>query len=294
MSGEPSSSSSAAAPAVGGVAGRCDDGGVTMIEKRYGLQVLAPVLRPAVVQVRLVLLLVSRKCRARARDERLPPAENQVEGEARQAFHADLRALCVLPVRRENTRERAGAQRVSQGAQERLYLANHSSTLDFVTCSRVLSTGTIAVAKKALLFHPLGWVAWLNGTIFIDRSNREKAIKSMNSIGKKLTKHGLSICVFPEGTRSKDGRLQPFKKGAMHLAMQTGCPIVPVVFNGAHKIWGKYGYRIACNAEPIRMTFLPPIDTKNWTAESLEEHTKELHGLFVKHLDEEARPLKQE
>ena len=294
MSGEPSSSSSAAAPAVGGVAGRCDDGGVTMIEKRYGCRSWLPSFVPQwfrfvlcfswfLVSVALVLVMsvfLLPRIRWRARLVKL----------FMLIFAPSVFSLYGVRIHAKGLEHRGSLK----GRRSVIYLANHSSTLDFVTCSRVLSTGTIAVAKKALLFHPLGWVAWLNGTIFIDRSNREKAIKSMNSIGKKLTKDGLSICVFPEGTRSKDGRLQPFKKGAMHLAMQTGCPIVPVVFNGAHKIWGKYGYRIACNAEPIRMTFLPPIDTKNWTAESLEEHTKELHGLFVKHLDEEARPLKQE
>jgi len=175
-----------------------------------------------------------------------------------------------------------------------VYLVNHSSTLDFVTCSRCLSTGTIAIAKKALLLHPIGWIAWLNGTVFIDRSNRAKAIRSMNSIAGLLRAHGISVCVFPEGTRSRDGRLQPFKKGAMHLAMQSKVPIVPVVINGAHNIWGKLGWTIKCNEAPIEMKFLPPIETAHWTADTLQQHTDELHALFVQHLRPESRPLKTE
>jgi len=181
-----------------------------------------------------------------------------------------------------------------EGNRSVVYLANHSSTLDFVTCSRSLSTGTIAIAKRALLLHPLGWVAWLNGTVFIDRSNRQKAIKSMNSISGLLREYGISVCVFPEGTRSRDGRLQPFKKGAMHLAMQAGVPIVPVVIRGAHKIWGKFGYSIACNEDPIEIEFLDPIDTSAWTAETLAKHTEELHALFVQNLGEDQRPKKEE
>ena len=74
-----------------------------------------------------------------------------------------------------------------------VYLANHSSTLDFVTCSRSLSTGTIAIAKKELLAHPLGWISWLNGTVFIDRSDRAKAIASMNSAARQLRQFGVSV-----------------------------------------------------------------------------------------------------
>ena len=97
----------------------------------------------------------------------------------------------------------------------------------------------------------------------------------MNSISGLLREYGISVCVFPEGTRSRDGRLQPFKKGAMHLAMQAGVPIVPVVIRGAHKIWGKFGYSIACNEDPIEIEFLDPIDTSAWTAETLAKHTEE-------------------
>ena len=175
-----------------------------------------------------------------------------------------------------------------------VYVANHSSTLDFLTCSRCLSMGTIAIAKKALLLHPLGWIAWIAGTVFIDRGNRQKAINSMNSVAGTLREYGISVCVFPEGTRSRDGRLQPFKKGAMHLALQAKCPIVPVVINGAHKIWGKTGYTIVVDAEPIKIEFLPPVDTANWTVENLGLHTEQLHELFVQHLAPESRPLKEE
>lgn len=174
-----------------------------------------------------------------------------------------------------------------------IYIANHSSTLDFITCSRTLSAGTIAIAKRALLLHPLGWIAWLNGTVFIDRTNREKAIESMNAVGTLLNTEGVSVCIFPEGTRSRDGRLQAFKKGAMHLAMQTKVPIVPVVVNGAHRIWGKTGYRIECNADPIRITLLDPIDTRKWTPETLGAETEKLHELFISHLDEDSKPLKK-
>jgi len=175
-----------------------------------------------------------------------------------------------------------------------VYVANHSSTLDFLTCSRCLSAGTIAIAKKALILHPLGWVAWIGGTVFIDRRNRQKAIDSMNSVAGTLREYGVSVCVFPEGTRSRDGRLQPFKKGAMHLALQAKCPIVPVVINGAHHIWGKTGYMIKVNADPIKMKFLPPIDTSEWTAASLDKHTEELRELFIQNLSPESQPLKEE
>ena len=104
---------------------------------------------------------------------------------------------------------------------------------------------------------------------------------------------GLSVCVFPEGTRSKDGRLQPFKKGAMHLAMQAKVPIVPVVISNAHKIWGKDGWGIKANTEPILLKFLPSIDTSSWTADTLEKNIQDVHKLFIENLPNDQLPKDQ-
>ena len=117
-----------------------------------------------------------------------------------------------------------------------VYVGNHSSTLDFILSTRVTSMGTAAVAKRELLWQPIGWMAWMCGSMFIDRSDPQRAIASMNDLAHTIQTFGVSTCVYPEGTRSKDGRLKPFKKGAFHIARQARVPVVPIVTIGAHKV----------------------------------------------------------
>ncbi len=90
--------------------------------------------------------------------------------------------------------------------------------------------------KKELARIPVfGWVLLALGQVMIDRSNAKQARESMADAVKGLTGN-LSILIYPEGTRSKDGLLQPLKKGGFHLAVQAGMPIVPVRVSGSHEL----------------------------------------------------------
>ena len=92
----------------------------------------------------------------------------------------------------------------------------------------------------------------------------------------------------PEGTRSKDGRLKPFKKGFVHMAIATGFPVVPVVVHGAHKNWEKGTF--AFKPMTLDIEILPPIDTRGWKEETAGEHADQVHAVFAGALRDDQKP----
>ena len=90
---------------------------------------------------------------------------------------------------------------------------------------------TVVMAKKSLQFSPIGPFMSMSGTIFIDRGNNAKAIRSIDVAGKHMMSTKTSLWMFPEGTRflSKEPDMLPLKKGGFHLAVNAGIPIIPIV-----------------------------------------------------------------
>jgi 1-acyl-sn-glycerol-3-phosphate acyltransferase len=132
----------------------------------------------------------------------------------------------------------------SEGAKtvrEAIFMANHTSAADIVVIFVALSRDIRFVAKQELFWVPfLGWSMWLAGFIPVNREQKDKAREAFDRIGKRL-KEGVSILVFPEGTRSRNGKLGAFKKAGFLLAMRTGLPIVPVGISGAQAVLGADG-----------------------------------------------------
>ena len=95
-------------------------------------------------------------------------------------------------------------------------------------------------------------------------------------------KGGTSIIIFPEGTRSKDYKLGPFKKGAFHLAVQAGVPIVPIIIRNAHDAMPK-GSSLFRSAA-IEVIVQPPIPTKRWKKEQLDQRIASIRKLYLKEL----------
>jgi 1-acyl-sn-glycerol-3-phosphate acyltransferase len=183
----------------------------------------------------------------------------------------------------------AGRQELDP-ARPAIYVSNHTSILDLFLGMWIAPVGTVGVAKKQVVYYPLfGQLYLLSGHLRIDRSNPVKAVASLVHLAEMVRKYRLSIWMWPEGTRSRDGRLLPFKKGIVHLALQTGLPIVPVVVRGAHLAWEKN--TLAVNRVPIDIQVLPPVDTSSWSLSHIEEHLTELHSVFLQALPPEQRPV---
>ncbi|RED95575.1 lysophospholipid acyltransferase family protein [Marinoscillum furvescens] len=109
-----------------------------------------------------------------------------------------------------------------------VFVANHQSYVDIPLLFRAIPHNLHFVAKKELKKVPfLGWYMMATGMIFIDRSNRNKAIESLRRAARLISK-GKSVLMFPEGTRSKNGQVSPFKKGPFMLAKDAGVKVVPV------------------------------------------------------------------
>jgi 1-acyl-sn-glycerol-3-phosphate acyltransferase len=161
-----------------------------------------------------------------------------------------------------------------------LFVCNHTSTIDMWVGAWLCPFGGCGVAKKEIVFIPFfGQAYLLSGHLLVDRGNRKRAITSMARAAKLVKKHRLSLWMWPEGTRSDDGRLQPMKKGFVHLAIATRLPVVPVVFHDADLLWSPHR-TFGLTSGDLRIEILDPIDTSNWTTETSSEHAQELWNRF--------------
>ncbi len=149
-----------------------------------------------------------------------------------------------------------------------VYVANHQSQFDIPALVLAMPTDFRIVAKRELLFIPIfGWALWLAGFIFIDRSDRDRAIRRLDRVV-RVIRRGTSVVVFAEGTRSPDGRLLPFKKGGFILAIKSGVPIVPVSIRGGRDILPKGSLHVRRGT--IDVVFGAPIPTSPYTLETKE------------------------
>lgn len=170
-----------------------------------------------------------------------------------------------------------------------IYVSNHTSVLDVFFAIWICPVGGCGVAKKEIGNIPFfGWLYRLSGHLLIDRENRKSAIAGLEDVAEVVKKHNLSIWMWPEGTRSKDGRLLPIKKGLGHLAIATGLPIVPVVINNAHKNWPKKQFVL--RPTTVEVDILEPIRTDHWRSETIEENLAEVHRAFAEALNPGQKP----
>jgi len=145
----------------------------------------------------------------------------------------------------------------SRAVRPCVYIANHQSNVDIWVLIRVLPLHTRFVAKQSLFRIPvMGWAMAAAGFIPIDRRNRGRAIESLRLAATRI-RQGRSVVLFPEGTRSKDGRLLPFKKGPFHLALEAGVPVVPVAIHGSGRVLPSRAIRP--RPGPVLVRFLEPV-----------------------------------
>src|SRR5215510_13339417 len=163
----------------------------------------------------------------------------------------------------------SGAERVPSRAV--VYMSNHQSHLDIPVLYATLPSPTIRMLAKAELFRIPLWGRGLRAAEFIevDRGNHIRAVKSIEDAA-RLVRDGVSIYLAPEGTRSRDGRVGPLKKGGFHLAAGTGAPIVPVAITGTIDILPRGG-KVMQSGQRVTVTIGSPIPVEG----------RELDGLMT-------------
>jgi len=141
-----------------------------------------------------------------------------------------------------------------------VFVSNHSSQYDIVVLQKTIPNRMAMIFKKELAKIPFfGWQLYMGPYVMIDRENYEKALKSIEEAKVKMQKQNISIVVFAEGTRSKTGEIQQFKRGAFRLATQVGYPIIPTTIVGSNKIMPKGTYRLKPGT--IKVHFDKPIES---------------------------------
>jgi 1-acyl-sn-glycerol-3-phosphate acyltransferase len=169
-----------------------------------------------------------------------------------------------------------------------IYLSNHRSNLDVWAIVAAVPDSTRFVAKQSLFrITFLGWAMRAGGFVPVDRANRERAIASLDAAAAHVAQ-GKSLVMFPEGTRSREGRLGPFKKGPFHVALAARCPIVPVAICGTYELLSPKTWRILPGE--IRVRLAPAIETKVGSVKSLDEWMTAVRGAIAERLPESARP----
>jgi 1-acyl-sn-glycerol-3-phosphate acyltransferase len=168
-----------------------------------------------------------------------------------------------------------------QHAQARspvIFISNHQSMVDVWAILCVIPPATRFAAKQELFRIPVfGWLLRASGCVPINRASRAEAIRSLAAAGARI-RAGCSVVLFPEGTRSRDGKLQPFKKGAFHLALQAAVPVVPLAITGSFAVMPPRTLRV--RPGPVDVWIEPPIDVAPYQPADHERLLADVHRVI--------------
>jgi 1-acyl-sn-glycerol-3-phosphate acyltransferase len=170
-----------------------------------------------------------------------------------------------------------------------LFVANHTSSADAPAVVGAIPRRIAILLKGSLFKWPIvGQAFQMARFIPVDRKNRDSAITSVEKATEAL-RAGQSFLVYPEGTRSPDGRLQQFKKGAVVMAIKAGVPVVPMVCSGAHRVMEKRS--LVIHAGEIVVEFLEPIDASQYSLEERDALNDRIRTAMAAGLPPDQRPL---
>lgn len=161
--------------------------------------------------------------------------------------------------------------------QDRNYIfaANHASLIDIPLLLIAVNRYTVFIAKSELSKIPIfKSILDMAGFIFVDRKNNDNAVKSMNNLMDDIKKIPRSVAIFPEGTRTRDGELLPFKKGAAIFAINTDIPVIPVAISGTFS-WSKKKL-FDMSQSVISFEFGEPITTENYSFDDRDYLTEKI------------------
>lgn len=160
-------------------------------------------------------------------------------------------------------------------------VANHQSFVDILLISH-LPWEMKWMSKESLMRIPfVGWMMRMSGDIRVVRGQKDSIIKAMAACRDRLDKN-VSVMIYPEGTRSKTGEVGPFKDGAFRLAIESGCPIVPMAVNGAYSALVKGDWRFGVSDAEVRV--LEPISTEGMTLADVPELRERVRDIIIAEL----------
>jgi putative phosphoserine phosphatase/1-acylglycerol-3-phosphate O-acyltransferase len=160
-----------------------------------------------------------------------------------------------------------------------VFVFNHQSAVDVLITARILREDVIAIAKKEIKHQlPMGIAFTYTGTVFIDREHVGDPQLALKPAVDAL-RSGRSVVIAPEGTRSRDGTLGPFKLGAFHMARQAGVPIVPIVIHNAQDALPYKG--IVVHPAEVKVTVLPPQPTDAWGIADIEPQAERIRDMYL-------------
>lgn len=134
-----------------------------------------------------------------------------------------------------------------------VFVANHQSIIDICALFHALPVPVRFVIKQELARVPfIGWYARAMGMVFIERGHAREAAQRLHAVV-SLVRAGESLCAFPEGTRSRDGSVRPFKGGAFQVALQAGVPVVPIAIDGSGAVLPASGFRVRPGTITLRI-----------------------------------------
>src|SRR5215469_2148576 len=173
-----------------------------------------------------------------------------------------------------------------------LFAANHTSNADAPAIVDAIPRRIAILGRKSLFDIPIVGTAFhLAKFVPVDRENRDAALASVQQAVKYM-REGYSFLVYPEGTRSADGRLRRFKKGSFVIAIEAGIPVVPVSCAGAHLVMKKNSLIIRPGKVTVR--FGKPIDASAYTVEQRDELAQRVHAAVAALLPPDQQPVEQE
>ena len=183
-----------------------------------------------------------------------------------------------------------GTERIPAGTC--LFVANHTSSADAPAVVGAIPRRIAILLKESLFQWPIvGQAFTLAHFVPVNRNSRESAIRSVEKATQSM-REGQSFLMYPEGTRSPDGRLQEFKKGAVVMAINAGVQIVPVACSGAHRVMEKRS--LVIHPGEIVVEFLEPIDAAEYTFAQRDELNERLYAALAAGLPEDQRPATPE
>ena len=160
-----------------------------------------------------------------------------------------------------------------------VFIFNHKNLFDIFVAARIVGYEFTSVGKKEAGQNPIGaGLGKLIDAVFIDRADSERAVAALKPVQEAVA-GGLSLVISPEGTRSRTGELQPFKKGPFRIAMGAGVPIVPIVIRNAEDLAPRNS--AVMHAATIDVKVLRPIPTSDWTVKTLDRRIAGVRQQFL-------------